>query len=124
MFLNPPIKYHYLPRSLAWLVLAAGASRSSAQSDYLEQSLPDLTMPHLKYVELNVEAEQSGASGGGSQTTYQRLYVAPTVGICLAELRLAPIHEPGKRFFAQRRHPRLFAAAQALRLHRFCHGKP
>jgi hypothetical protein len=81
MFLNPPIKYHYLPRSLAWLVLAAGASRSSAQSDYLEQSLPDLTMPHLKYVELNVEAEQSGASGGGSQTTYQRLYVAPTVGI-------------------------------------------
>jgi len=63
MFLNPPIKYHYLPRSLAWLVLAAGASRSSAQSDYLEQSLPDLTMPHLKYVELNVEAEQSGLPG-------------------------------------------------------------
>jgi hypothetical protein len=81
MLSNPPRKHCFLPRSLALLVLAAGAARSSAQSAYWEQPLPDLTMPRLKYVDLNVEAEQSGTSGGGSQMTYQRLYVSPTVGI-------------------------------------------
>lgn len=79
MFFNLPRKNRFLPRSLALLVLASGAARSSAQS--LEQPLPPLTMPRLKYVDLNVEAEQTAETGGSSQSTYQRLYVAPTVGI-------------------------------------------
>ena len=70
-----------LPCSVVLLALAAGAARSWAQSDYLEQPPPPLTVPQLKYIDLNIEAEQSSSSGGSSHISYQRLYVAPTVGI-------------------------------------------
>jgi hypothetical protein len=71
----------YLPHSLALLALAAGSAQGWAQYDYLDQPQPSLTLPHLKYFDLDVEAEQTGSTGGGTQSTYQRIYVAPTVGI-------------------------------------------
>jgi len=67
--------------SLVSLVLTAGAARSLAQTSVLDQPLPPLALPHVQYIDVGVEAEQSTITSGGSQTTYQRYYVAPTVGI-------------------------------------------
>jgi len=81
MLPQPTKRYRSLPRSLALLVLAAGGARSWAQPYYLDQPLPTLGVPHLRYLDVDVEAEQSAIKGGGPQAAYERIYVAPTVGI-------------------------------------------
>ena len=74
-----------LPRAIALLVLAAGAARAEGQSyyDFLQPEEPPLTMPQVKYLKMDVEAEQinyRSQQGGGSSAS-QRLYLAPGVGI-------------------------------------------
>jgi hypothetical protein len=75
-----------LPRSIAWLVLAAGTSQGWAQyvdwPGYQENSGQGYFMPKLKYIKTDVEAEEDVYSGsGGSQQKTERLYVAPAFGI-------------------------------------------
>jgi hypothetical protein len=80
-------KGHFrLPRSIAWLVLAAGTSRGWAE--YVDwpgyQQNPEWGnfVPKLEYIKTDVEAEQDVYSGsGGSQEKTERLYVAPAFGI-------------------------------------------
>jgi hypothetical protein len=74
-----------LPRSIALLVLATGAARVEGQFyyDFLQPEEPPLTMPQVKYLKMDVEAEQinyRSQQGAGSSKS-QRLYLAPGVGI-------------------------------------------
>jgi hypothetical protein len=72
-----------LLRSLASLVLLAGTARAVEQSVYTDESeYPPLTIPQLRYIKMDVEAEQiSDKSSQGGTTTSQRLYLSPGVGI-------------------------------------------
>jgi hypothetical protein len=73
-----------LLRSLALLVLAAGATRVTGQSIYLAQAEDQsLRMPHLLYLDTDVEIERDHYTlkNGGGTTDYGRNYVAPTAGI-------------------------------------------
>lgn len=75
-----------LPRWMALLVLTAGASRAAAQSyylDFLAPPEPQLTMPQVKYFNLNVEATRTSfdAKSGNTSSDAQQLYVSPTVGV-------------------------------------------
>jgi hypothetical protein len=75
--------HRYLPASIASLVLAAGASRASAQSIYLVQPDPQFTLPRLEYISMDAEDErvsQVSKTGGGTTTT-ENIYLAPTIGI-------------------------------------------
>jgi hypothetical protein len=74
-----------LTRSLAVLVLAAGASRAQGQSyyDFLQPEQPPLTVPQLKYLKMDVELEQDSYNPkqGGTSSTSKQIYLAPAVGI-------------------------------------------
>ena len=71
---------------LASLVLAMGASRTMlGQSVFTEDQpeYPPLTMPQLKYLKMDVEAEQirDTPSSGGASSQTRRIYLAPSAGI-------------------------------------------
>ncbi|HTB84859.1 MAG TPA: hypothetical protein VK742_14475 [Candidatus Sulfotelmatobacter sp.] len=68
-------------RALVALVLAAGASRAAAGITYYEEPLPSINWPQLKYIDMDVEADQSTTTAGNSRVSYQRLYLSPQVGI-------------------------------------------
>jgi len=82
----PPKRNRYLPRSLAMLVLAAGAGRMSAQDlpwgVYQEDPLWYEFVPQLKYIKTDVEAEQSSYKpAGGVSQNWNQVSVMPAVGI-------------------------------------------
>jgi len=65
---------------MLWLMI--GTLSVEAQYRYLEQPQETLNVPRLKYLRLDVEAEQSSQESAlGSQSSYERLYVAPAIGI-------------------------------------------
>jgi hypothetical protein len=72
-------------RAITALVLAAGAVRLSAQSmNYDDMMVPDLTLPRLRYIKMDAEAEQNSYQSrlpGGSDVNSQRVYLSPGVGI-------------------------------------------
>ena len=71
-------------RTLVALVLAAGASRAAAQSAYLDgMTVPDLTLPRLRYFKNDVEVEMNSymPKSGGNGTDSTRIYLAPAAGI-------------------------------------------
>jgi hypothetical protein len=68
-------------RALAALVLAAGASRAMAQSEYFAPPEPPPTMPRLEYISLDAEVEQVNSKSNGGTTDTRNIYLAPTVGI-------------------------------------------
>ena len=82
---HPYLKY--LPAGIAAFVLATGASRGLAQYSAwgLEREDPLWSefVPRLRYIKLDVEAEQNSYkfSGGGNQLENKRLYLAPGMGI-------------------------------------------
>src|ERR1043166_8693450 len=64
------------------LILLSVSMQSSAQYRYLEEPQESLKIPRLRYVTLNVEAEEtSQQSTIGSRSEYQRLYISPAIGI-------------------------------------------
>jgi len=82
---HPYLKY--LPAGIAACVLATGAMRGMAQNSVwgLEREDPLWSefVPRLRYIKLDVEAEQNsyGFNGSGnSQLENKRLYVSPGVG--------------------------------------------
>jgi hypothetical protein len=71
-------------RALFALVLAAGASRATAQMIYHDDMVvPDLSLPRLRYLNMDAEFEQNSyapKTGAGAVNT-QRIYLSPTAGI-------------------------------------------
>lgn len=78
---RPQRKFRRELRALTALVLAAGASRALAQSEYFSPPEPRPTMPRLEYISLDAEAEQVNSSSNGGTTDTRNIYLAPTVGI-------------------------------------------
>ncbi|HXE41451.1 MAG TPA: hypothetical protein VN516_00395, partial [Candidatus Baltobacteraceae bacterium] len=77
-------KLKILPRWIAALVLAAGASRASAQyaDDYYIQSPgQNALLPRPRYIRTDVEAEQDTYRSGGSTQQVRRLYISTGVGV-------------------------------------------
>ena len=75
-----------LLRSLTALVLVAGAARGEEQKIVDDDaSVPPLTVPQLRYLKIDAEAEQIndhfGISSGGTSSRTQRIYFAPGAGI-------------------------------------------
>ncbi len=74
-------------RALTVLVLAAGVTKLWANDAPwgIERQDPlwFVFVPHLRYIKTDVEAEDTtyNSKTGGSSTSYQRVYVSPTVGI-------------------------------------------
>jgi hypothetical protein len=68
-------------RALTALVLATGASRAMAQSEYFAPPEPPPTMPRLEYISLDAEVEQVNSKSNGGTTDTRNIYLAPTVGI-------------------------------------------
>lgn len=70
-------------RSLVCLVLAVGGAGASAQSIYLPQQADQVfTMPHLKYLGVDVEMERDTYKQKfGGTATSSRIYFAPVMGI-------------------------------------------
>ncbi len=71
---------------LSWMLvlacLASGSPLVWAQYSYLEQPQEAAGLPKLQYLKLDVEAEKSSQrSSLGAESQYQRLYVAPALGI-------------------------------------------
>src|ERR1051325_8109849 len=79
-----PLNPRRAARRLAGMGLVWAAGLAGAFGQYLEppQQLT-YTLPRLRYIKLDVEAEQTGQRGNssGSETRFQRLYVAPSLGI-------------------------------------------
>ncbi|HEX7655022.1 MAG TPA: hypothetical protein VF607_16050, partial [Verrucomicrobiae bacterium] len=73
----------YLTAAITALVLAAGAPAVRAQYAYLEgMTVPDLTVPRLRYLKNDFETEMNSYSlkgDGGADST--RYYAAPAAGI-------------------------------------------
>jgi hypothetical protein len=78
---RPRNKFRRDLRALTALVLAAGASRAAAQSEYFAPPEPQRTAPRLEYISVDAEAEQVSSKSNGGTTDTRNIYLAPTVGI-------------------------------------------
>src|SRR5438093_4678833 len=71
-----------LRAALATFGFAASAWRAAGQYGYYDMTLPDLTAPRLRYIKMDVEAEQSSYSTKlGGRLDAERLSLTPGVGI-------------------------------------------
>src|SRR5215471_4423328 len=74
----------YRPRAalLSLTILAVTPSAGWAQYSYLEQPQGTIGLPKFQYIKVDVEAEKSSQrSTLGTQSQYERLYLAPALGI-------------------------------------------
>src|SRR6185503_14447478 len=78
-----PLNPRRAARRLAGVGLALAAGMAGAFGQYLEPPQQTYTLPRLRYIKLDVEAEQTRQRGksAGSETSFERLYVAPALGI-------------------------------------------